>query len=215
MAKAKIIIIDYDLGNLFSVELACQAVGLEAEISADKKSITEADALILPGVGSFGDAMQNLKRFDLVDPIQNFVESGKPMMGVCLGMQLLFTRSEEFGNTEGLNIIPGAIKRLPSNPKQPVKVPQIGWNKVAAASIPFEKTPLRSTVPGAFMYFVHSFYATPDDKGVVLTTTNYGDTEYCSSVFRDNIFATQFHPEKSTRAGVKIYEEWATMNNLI
>lgn len=215
MAKAKIIIIDYDLGNLFSVKLACESVGLNAEISVDEKSIAEADALILPGVGSFGDAMQNLKCFDLVDPIHNFAKSGKPMMGVCLGMQLLFTGSEEFGNTEGLNLIPGAIKRLPSDPRQPVKIPQIGWNRVSVASIPFEKTPLRSTVPGSFMYFVHSFYATPVDKRVVLTTTNYGGTEYCSSVYRDNIFATQFHPEKSTRAGVKIYEEWATMNNLI
>lgn len=215
MGKSKIIIIDYDLGNLFSVKMACESVGLDVVISAERNDVAQADALLLPGVGSFGDAMSNLRQFGLVDAIHNFVASGKPLMGVCLGMQLLFSTSDEFGSTEGLNLIPGKIQRLPSNTQPPVKVPQIGWNRITTAAVPFAKTPLRSTEPGAFMYFVHSFYAVPADPSVVVTTTNYGGINYCSSVFQNNIFATQFHPEKSTKAGVKIYEEWATMNKLI
>lgn len=210
----KIVIIDYDLGNLFSVKLACESIGLEVEISSDKNKIIDADAIILPGVGAFADAMSNLKRFDLISPIKDLVQSGKPMMGVCLGMQLLFTNSEEFGSNNGLNLIPGEIKKLRSVDR-PIKVPQIGWNKIAPASIPWNKTPLKNTPPDAYMYFVHSFYAIPDEKIVTLTTTDYGGIQYCSSVYKNNIFATQFHPEKSTGMGVKIYEEWALMNNLI
>lgn len=215
MEKKKVIIIDYDLGNLFSVQLACEAIGLEATISGDKKIISTADALILPGVGSFADAIQNLQQLDLIFPIHDFVQSGKPLMGVCLGMQLLFTGSEEFGNTKGLDLISGEIKKLKSSSAHKVKVPQIGWNTIAPALVPWNETPLRSTLPNSYMYFVHSFYASPADERVMLTTTTYGDNNYCSSVYKDNIFATQFHPEKSTQKGIGIYREWALINNLI
>ena len=215
MEKKKVAIIDYDLGNLFSVQLACEAIGLEATISADSRTISTADALILPGVGSFADAIQNLHRLDLISPIHDFVQSGKPLMGVCLGMQLLFTGSEEFGNTKGLDLISGEIKKLKSSTSQQVKVPQIGWNTIAPALVPWNETPLRSTLPNSYMYFVHSFYAAPADERVILTTTTYGNNNYCSSIFKDNIFASQFHPEKSTEKGINIYREWAVMNSLI
>lgn len=213
--KKKVVIIDYDLGNLFSVKLACESVGLNVEISGDKKIIKNADAVILPGVGSFGDAMNNLKQLDLISSLQDFALSGKPLMGVCLGMQLLFTSSEEFGNTQGLNLISGEIRKLRSTIDSPVKVPQIGWNTITSSKVPWLQTPLKNTPANSYMYFVHSFYAAPVNDAVTLTITKYGDNEYCSAIFKDNIFATQFHPEKSTETGVKIYKEWALMNNLI
>jgi imidazole glycerol-phosphate synthase subunit HisH len=215
MEKNKVVIIDYDLGNLFSVQLACESVGLNVVISSDRKYLTSASAIILPGVGSFRDSMRNLHRFDLISPIRDFVEAGKPMMGVCLGMQLLFSGSEEFGNTAGLDLIKGEIKKLKSIQTGPVKVPQIGWNNIQTGSVDWGKTPLRNIAPNSFMYFVHSFYAQPNEDDATLTTTDYGVNHYCSSVFKNNIFATQFHPEKSTEKGVGIYKEWAIMNNLI
>ncbi len=213
--KKNVVIIDYDLGNLFSVQLACESIGMNVKISGNKEDLKKADAIILPGVGSFGDAMENLKQMDFISPIHDFASSGKPLMGVCLGMQLLFTSSEEFGNTRGLNLIPGEIRRLKSTSDKPVKVPQISWNTIVPSKVPWYLTPLRATPVNSYMYFVHSFYAAPTDDGVTLTITKYGDNEYCSAIFKDNIFATQFHPEKSTEIGVKIYKEWALMNNLI
>lgn len=214
MSEKQVVIIDYDLGNLFSVKLACEAVGLSAIVSSDKKNIAKASALILPGVGSFGDAIYNLNRLDLVAPILDFVQTGKPLMGVCLGMQLLFTSSEEFGATSGLNIIQGEIKKLKSTIESSIKIPQIGWNKIGKAAVPWEESPLRNTPIDSYMYFVHSYYADPQEKNVVLTLTSYGENNYCSSVYTNNIFATQFHPEKSAAKGVDIYKQWATLNHL-
>ncbi len=215
MKKRSVVIIDYDLGNLFSVQLACEAIGLSVEITRNKKALEDADAIILPGVGSFADAMSNLESMDLISPLHDFVTSGKPLMGVCLGMQLLFTKSEEFGDTPGLDMIHGEIRKLKTSDNEPVKVPQIGWNTISTAGIPWQATPLKSIPANSYMYFVHSYYAIPLDNRVTLTTTKYGDNVYCSGVFKDNIFATQFHPEKSTEVGVKIYKDWAMMNNLI
>ncbi len=208
-----ITIIDYQISNLFSVQHACEYLGLEAEISSDKKKLLASEAAILPGVGAFGDAMQNLQKLDLIGPIKEFIASGKPFMGICLGLQLLFSESEEFGSHEGLNIIPGKVVKFPAKNKaeQRVRIPQIGWNQIYEPKKgKWAHTPLAALPNREFMYFVHSYYVSPTDKEVVLSLTDYQGIEYCSSLFQDNIFAAQFHPEKSGAEGVKIYRDWLT-----
>lgn len=203
----KIAIIDYQLSNLFSVKHAFDYLKVDSEITSDKSVISTSDAAILPGVGAFGDAMNNLKKFDLIDTIKEFIASNKPFMGVCLGMQLLFSESEEFGNHQGLNITEGKVIKFASK-DQGIKVPQIGWNKILKAENSWDSSPLKNIKSGEFMYFVHSYYVVPKDKSVVLSETIYEDIKYCSSLFSDNIFATQFHPEKSGTEGIKIYRDW-------
>lgn len=207
----KIVIIDYQLGNLFSVKQACDYLGYNSEISSDPQKLLCADYAILPGVGAFNDAMTNLKTFGLIDGIKAFVKTGKPIMGVCLGLQLLLTSSEEFGSTPGLNLIEGSVKKFPVQmiKGHKYKVPQIQWNSIHEPhKTKWLNTPLRVCKEGDFMYFVHSFYAVPLDDKCVASTTTYGDLTYCSAVKKENIFATQFHPEKSTLYGVNIYKSW-------
>ncbi|ALL04392.1 hypothetical protein AQ505_02080 [Pedobacter sp. PACM 27299] len=214
--QKKVVIIDYNLGNLFSVKQACDTVGINSKISSSKSEIEDADALILPGVGAFIEAMQNLENLDLVDTIKRNVIDGKPIFGVCLGLQLLFSKSEEFGSGEGLNLIPGVIRRFPSSvDDRKIKVPQIAWNKIYSHNQDWANTPLSGLSEEDYMYFVHSYYVDPADEFCILTKTNYEGLEYCSGVLKDNIFATQFHPEKSAQKGVSIYKNWATLNNLI
>ena len=207
-------IVDYDAGNLFSVEHACKSVGVAPLIINQPEDIRQADALILPGVGAFGDAMNNLRKLNLVQPLKEFVASGKPFMGICLGMQLLFSRSEEFGEQEGLNLIDGDVVKFPTVNEygQRNKVPQIGWNQITFPSkvwASWRDTPLEHIANGEFMYFIHSFYAKPRNSEYVLAVTEYGGLNYCSAVIKENIFATQFHPEKSAAEGIKIYQCWA------
>jgi glutamine amidotransferase len=207
-------IVDYDAGNLFSVEHACKSVGLAPLIISRPEDLRQADALILPGVGAFGAAMENLRKLDLVQPLKEFVASGKPFMGICLGMQLLFARSEEFGEHEGLNLIDGDVVKFPTVNEQGQKnrIPQIGWNQITSPSNNGESwrdTPLEQIANGEFMYFIHSFYAKPRNSETVLAVTEYGGHTYCSAVMKENIFATQFHPEKSAAEGIKIYQYWA------
>lgn len=207
----KIAIIDYQLGNLFSVNQACLYLGQDACITSDPKVIEAADYAILPGVGAFSESMYNLKKLDLIEPIKDFVASGKPFMGICLGLQLLLTESEEFGTCKGLNLIEGSVKRFEQVTKtgERLKVPQISWNQIySPVKDGWIHSPLNCCKNGDYMYFVHSFYAEPTIKDVVLSTTNYGGYTYCSSVLKRNIFACQFHPEKSGQYGVKIYENW-------
>ena len=211
----KVTIVDYGLGNLFSVQHAFLHLGQQTEVTSDKKKIEEADAIILPGVGAFGEAMKNLEAMDLVEPIKNFVATGKPFLGVCLGMQLLFEESEEFGTSKGLGIIPGYIKKFNHHTTQnnAVRVPQIAWNKIekpANSPHDWNNTVLKNVKEGEYMYFVHSYYATPSHKNHVLTETNYDGFSYCSSVLKNNVFAAQFHPEKSAQEGLKIYTNWLT-----
>ncbi|MEJ6981628.1 imidazole glycerol phosphate synthase subunit HisH [Pedobacter sp. P351] len=217
MSKAKkVTIIDYRLGNLFSVKQACDTIGLGTKISTDKNDILEADALILPGVGAFIEAMNNLENLELINPIKEVVKAGKPIFGVCLGLQLLFTESEEFGSGKGLDLIPGVIKKFPSSKdKKKIKVPQIAWNRLYAFKQAWANTPLNSLSDQEFMYFVHSYYVQPSNESCILTKTNYEGVEYCSSILENNIFATQFHPEKSSEKGLSIYKNWATTNNLL
>jgi len=196
-----IAIIDYDMGNLKSVHKAFESVGHRATVTRDPKVIADASHVVLPGVGAFGDCMRNLERYGLVEPVLGAIQAGKPFLGICLGFQLLFSESEEFGTHRGLGVIPGRVVRFESGGSAtPMKVPHMGWNSIAIRN----RSPLLDGVPdGAFMYFVHSYYVVPDDQSVACTMTDYG-RPFVSSVARDNIFACQFHPEKSQSAGLRI-----------
>lgn len=203
----KVAIIDYGMGNLFSVQKACTHLNIQTIVTQDNTTLMDADAVILPGVGAFADAMQNLKELDLVGPIKDFAASGKPFMGVCLGLQLLFEESTEFGTNKGLGLVAGDVTRF-QNPGNSPKVPQIGWNTIEAGNVSWNSSPLKSNTTGEFMYFVHSYFVRPAENAAILTQTEYANTKYCSSIQINNIFATQFHPEKSGEAGLKIYENW-------
>lgn len=214
----RVIIIDYQLGNLFSVNQALINIGLDVIITTNHHDIQTADAIVLPGVGAFKDAMSNLNEMGLTQPIKDFVASGKPFLGICLGLQLLFTQSEEFGSSEGLNIISGEVIRFISTETNgaTVKVPQIAWNTInQPRGLSWEDTPLMGIKDGEDMYFVHSYYVKPVEDTVVLTQTTYGGLTYASSVLKENIFACQFHPEKSAGEGLKLYKNWAVLNNLL
>ncbi len=214
----KVVIVDYQLGNLFSVNQALINIGLDAKISLDPADIEHADALVLPGVGAFKDAMLNLASLGLKEPIKQFIKSGKPFLGICLGLQLLFTESEEFGSTKGLDVISGKVKRFSNrtDSDELQKVPQISWNMINKVSTDgWQNTPLMHLEDKEDMYFVHSYYVEPSDEQIVLTKTTYGDLTYVSSILQDNIFACQFHPEKSAEEGLKIYRTWAELNKLI
>uniref|UniRef100_UPI004048115A imidazole glycerol phosphate synthase subunit HisH n=1 Tax=Algoriphagus sp. TaxID=1872435 RepID=UPI004048115A len=211
----KVVIIDYQLGNLFSVKQACDTVGMNTTISFNKEDILNADAFILPGVGAFNEAMNNLKKLGLDTLIKNKVNSGTPIFGICLGLQLLFTESEEFGAGNGLDLISGVIKRFPDNfEDRKINVPHIAWNKIQKSNQNWQSTALNELSDNDFMYFIHSYFVKPKDESVVLTTTNYDGIEFCSSILQNNIFSTQFHPEKSAGKGLSIYNNWAIINNL-
>jgi glutamine amidotransferase len=210
-----IIVIDYKLGNLFSVKHACIHVGLNPIVTSDKEIIKNAKAVILPGVGAFSDAMDNLGKLDLVSPIKDLVDKNIPLMGICLGLQLLFEESEEFGKSKGLGLIKGVVKKFPNDLNgRKIRVPNIGWNTVYHNNT--EKwtcSPLSGISQNSYMYFVHSFYVDPENKEDILSLTKYEEIEYCSSVSRGNIFATQYHPEKSSVLGLEIYKNWTKFIN--
>lgn len=208
----KVAIIDYGLGNLFSINQACKHAGIDSIITSDKNVIRNVDGLILPGVGAFGDAMNYLHKTELITPITDFVKTGKPFMGICLGMQLLFTKSEEFGSHQGLNLIPGKILKFPQHDTSDnkIKVPQIQWNQIFKNTDElWQNSPLINVPEKTYVQFVHSYYAVPDNSTQILTYTKYADIKYASSVIKDNIVGFQFHPEKSGVLGLKIYENWA------
>ena len=212
MSKGKkVAIVDYQLGNLFSVRQACLHLGYDAVITSETKDVAGADYVILPGVGAFGDAMDNLQQYDLIAPMMDHIAAGKPFMGVCLGLQLLFTESEEFGRTKGLNIIEGVAKRFPAvdDEGNMLKVPQIEWNQIASASEErWKNSPLRACKSRDYMYFVHSYYVVPESEQYILSLTEYGGLTYCSSIVKGNVFACQFHPEKSGTHGLDIYSSF-------
>jgi imidazole glycerol-phosphate synthase subunit HisH len=200
-------IIDYKMSNLFSVQAACEKVGLSSTITSDKSEILDAKIAILPGVGAFGEAMKCLVDSKLDDCIYQFVDSDKPFIGICLGLQLLFESSEEFGSYKGLGLVKGIVKKFPYYIENAVKypVPQIGWNKINNNGFSWEKTLLCNIHNNDFMYFVHSYYVKPENESVILSKTTYGNSVYCSSIQQNNIFASQFHPEKSGEIGLNIY----------
>lgn len=207
-----IAIVDYGMGNLRSVQKAFEAVGHQAVVTRDARAIGDASHVVLPGVGAFGDCMENLDRYGLIEPVRRAVQSGKPFLGICLGLQLLFTESEEFGRHLGLGLIPGKVRRFTSGSEEApdrtmahLKVPHMGWNDVRVTRT---APPLRGIESGAYLYFVHSYYVEPQDNGVACTMTDYGRS-FVSSVWRDNVFACQFHPEKSQSLGLRIIRNFA------
>lgn len=210
--KKKVAIIDYELGNLFSVLQACRYVGLEGFITNDRTEINNADAIILPGVGAFGAAMEKLNKLELVEDLKDFSASDKPFLGICLGMQLLFSRSEEFGNHKGLDIIQGEIKKFSSSSNTIIKIPQVQWNTIdEIKENQWGNTILHGIPPSTFMYFVHSYYCKPNDPDKTLCTTTYGKEKYSSIVQQNNTIGIQFHPEKSGPYGLSIYENFSKM----
>lgn len=205
-------IVDYKLGNLFSVYQACIAVGLQPFITDSKTEIENADGVILPGVGSFREAMNNLHSLNLIDTLIKVLADNKFFMGVCLGFQLLFSKSYEFGITNGLGFLQGDVKKFNygSSNGRIIKVPQVGWNSIFPYSIDqWNKSLLCDNKINEYMYFIHSFYVETDDKRVTLSKTTYEGFTYCSSIQIKNVFASQFHPEKSGAAGLKIYKKFA------
>ncbi|HSB04522.1 MAG TPA: imidazole glycerol phosphate synthase subunit HisH [Thermodesulfobacteriota bacterium] len=199
----KIVIIDYGMGNLRNVQRGFERVGFEVKVTRSRREIDRASAIVLPGVGAFKDCMVNLEKYNLIEPILRSVEKGKPYFGICLGLQILFSQSEEFGFHRGLDVVKGKVVRFKADPDH--KVPHMGWNTVKMEKeIPI----LKRVESGNFFYFVHSYYVVPEKKEWIATTTEYG-TSFTSSIWRENIFATQFHPEKSQENGLKILETFA------
>jgi len=208
-------IVDYGLGNLFSVSRACGHAGMSPVITSSADDILAADIVFLPGVGAFGDAMDALRRADLVKPLLDYAQSGKPLVGICLGLQLLMSESREFGVHDGLGLIEGPVVRF-DNPREgdrALKVPQVGWNRISppAGGPDWSGTLLDTTGNGEYMYFVHSYHACPASPSTILAISRYGDREFCSAVRSDNVYAFQFHPEKSGPAGLEIYRSAAKL----
>jgi len=204
-----IAIVDYGMGNLRSVEKGFFKVGVDARVVSDSKAVDDAGAIVLPGVGAFRDCMRNLKEMSLAESVVRSIQKGKPYLGICLGLQVLFTESEEFGVHNGFDILKGKVVRFRSKLKDVdninvLKIPHMGWNNVKILKRP----PIFDGIPdGSFFYFVHSFYVAPDDVNTIATTTEYG-INFTSMVWKENIFATQFHPEKSQEVGLKILKNF-------
>ena len=211
---SEVIIVDFNLGNLHSVKKACEVCNISARVSSQKSDIKKAKALILPGVGAFGEAMSNLKKLDLINSITDFVESGRPLFGICIGLQLLFSESSEFGFTKGLNLINGKVEKITLENQEIYKnfrIPFIGWNKIE-----FKK---RSSLfdyinVGNFFYFIHSYCVKLESSKDSIASSTYGDQEVTAAIERNNIFATQFHPEKSGKHGLQVYKNWKSKYNL-
>lgn len=208
-----IAIVDYDMGNLHSVQKGLERVGVPARVTGDAEEVRRAEGLVLPGVGAFRKAMNNLEERGLVRPILDFIASGKAFLGICLGLQLLFTESEEFGRQQGLGVFAGRVARFPfpapgsTGGDHSLKVPHMGWNAVHLR----QNTPLLAGIAeGTHFYFVHSYYPVPEEPSIAATTTEYG-MEFVSSVARGKLFACQFHPEKSQSAGLGILRNFGRL----
>jgi len=197
-----ITIIDYGMGNLRSVEKAVEKFCQGVKVSSSPEDVAKADKIILPGVGAFGTAMRELRKRRLLGAIRDSIEDGKPFLGICLGLQLLFSESEEGGRVKGLGIFEGKVKRFRGRPG--LKIPHMGWNSVRLQG--GRETGLQG-LDGSYMYFVHSYYVEPKDKDIVFCKTNYG-ADFTSGIRKDNVWAFQFHPEKSQSAGLKIMESF-------
>ncbi|MBS6733686.1 MAG: imidazole glycerol phosphate synthase subunit HisH [Clostridiales bacterium] len=200
-----IALIDYDAGNMKSVEKALQLLGQETVVTRDPDEIYRADGVILPGVGSFGDAMENLHRFGLVEVIRRVTEQGTPFLGICLGLQLLFESSEESPGVEGLGLLPGKILRIPAGEGR--KIPHMGWNDI---TFPHPGRLFAGVAEHSYVYFVHSYYLKAEDPSIVTAVTRYG-TGIHASVEKGNVFACQFHPEKSSDVGLQILKNFAAI----
>jgi glutamine amidotransferase len=193
-------IVDYDMGNLRSVQKAFEHLGIAATVTDDPAAVRQAGRLVVPGVGAFRDAMASLRAKGLDEAVVDFAKSGKPLLGICLGLQLFFDASEEYGEHQGLGLLPGRVVRFPAQPD--LKVPHMGWNVVHG------RGDLGRVLDGKYVYFVHSYYAVPANPAHVAGTTPYG-VEFCSAAARDNVWAAQFHPEKSAEAGQALLTAFA------
>jgi len=206
-----ITIIDYEMGNLRSVEKAFEKLGYAARVSNNPEDILTTDKLVLPGVGAFRDCINNLRAGGFVEPLLQHVESGKPLLGICVGMQMLFDESEEFGRHQGLGLVPGRVIHFPTGMEEGgerLKVPHMGWNSIQIK----KPAPIfKDTADGSFVYFVHSYYCAADNPSDVAATCRYGDVEFCAAVWRDNLMATQFHPEKSQTVGLDIFDKFGRL----
>ena len=205
----KIAVIDYRMSNMFSIKNALNVLGFDVEVTSDYSTIVSSDGAILPGVGSFPEAMKNIKELHLDDAIKDFISSGKPFAGICLGFQLLFDKSDEIEDTLGLGIISGQVKNF-SILNDEIRVPHVGWNNVRKkqmSNINNNIDPLKDFNDEEYFYFVHSFFAQPENNNDIYTTTEYGGNNFCSSILKENIFACQFHPEKSGKKGIRILSE--------
>lgn len=198
-----IAVVDYGMGNLRSVEKALVRSGADVTVTSDAARILEARGVVLPGVGAFGACMENLRQRGLVEPVRQAVSSGKPFFGICLGLQLLFDESEEFGPVAGLGLFRGRVRRFAGPAFDALKVPQMGWNRLRVVKPAVEVDGLDQ----AYVYFVHSYYVEPADPALVCATTTYG-VEFASAIAHENVFACQFHPEKSQAAGLGILERF-------
>ena len=197
-----ITVVDYGMGNLRSVAKALEKVGLDVKVSSEPKDVENAKAIVVPGVGAFGDAMHNLDRLNLLEPVIKSIKAGKPYLGICLGLQILFEYGYEFGEHEGLGILKGKVIRFEN--KEGYKVPHMGWNQVW---IKQEEGLFSDIKNGEYYYFVHSFYAVPSDTSDIAATTDYS-VDFCSAVQKENIWAVQFHPEKSQKAGLQLLKNF-------
>lgn len=201
-----IAIIDYGMGNIRSVEKGFQKAGADVKVTQDPRDINNADGVVLPGVGAFRDCMKGLEDLNLSNAVIETIKKGKPFLGICVGLQILFSESEEFGTSRGLDIFKGRVVRFQSGD---LKIPQMGWNQLNIIN----SNPLFNGIPDkSYFYFVHSYYVVPEDKGIISTTTDYG-IEFTSSVCRDNVYAVQFHPEKSQALGLKVLENFSKIVN--
>ncbi len=198
----KIVIVDYGMGNLRNVQKAFEKIGFEARLTRNKSEIRRASAVVLPGVGAFKDCMENLEKYGLVEILHRSVEKGIPYLGICLGLQVLFSESEEFGSHKGLDLIKGKVVRFEPDPEH--KVPHMGWNTIEKVN---EVPMLRGVENGDFFYFVHSYYVIPDKADWISSFTTFGKP-FVSSIWKENLFATQFHPEKSQQKGLRILENF-------
>ena len=199
-------VVDYGVGNLHSVAKALEKVGAQVRVTSDWKDVEKSDGVVLPGVGAFKDSMDAMHRSELAKAITDFIASGKPFLGVCVGLQMLFAESEEFGLSKGLGIFPGRVIRFTGDQK----IPHMGWNQVR---IKKEGNPLlKGLKDGEYLYFVHSYYVMPQDPAIVAAQTHYG-VDFTCMVWEKNVFGTQFHPEKSQTAGLKIYENFKDLVN--
>ena len=204
-----IAIIDYDAGNIRSVEKAFVSLGEDVTVSRDAEVLQKADKVVLPGVGNFGDCMQNLERFGLVPVIREIASGGKPFLGICVGLQLLFEESEESPGVKGLGILKGRILRIPE--RENLKIPHMGWNSIHLIRQNGSGRLFRGIPEQSYVYFVHSYYLKAADEGIVTATTEFGVTIH-ASVEKGNVFATQFHPEKSSDTGLAILRNFAELS---
>ena len=205
---SRITVVDYGRGNLFSLARALEHLGAAANITADPAAIAAAERLILPGVGAFGDGMENLRARGLVEPVQRYGASGRPLLGICLGMQLLLDESDEFGSHRGLGLVPGRVTRFADSPERKWKVPHVGWSRLSPGAGAWDGSALAPLPDGERMYFVHSYFAVPAKPEHRLAVTPYAGIEFCSALKAGPIQGFQFHPEKSGENGLCLLKEW-------